>query len=104
MCDVSDGLVADLGHVAELSGVRVDLGKDSLAVPSPLRDVAAALGADPYHWILTGGEDHALVATFPRDAALPLPFEVIGEVAEGAGVTVDGETYADAGGFDHFTG
>ena len=41
-------------------------------------------------WVLTGGEDHALVATFPPGTALPGRWRVIGEVRAGAGVTVDG--------------
>ena len=32
---------------------------------APLQQVGSALGVDPMAWVLTGGEDHALVATFP---------------------------------------
>jgi thiamine-monophosphate kinase len=53
--------------------------------------VAAALGEDPMAWVLTGGEDHALVATFPADAVLPEGWTAIGSVAAGAGVLVGGE-------------
>ena len=35
-------------------------------------------------WVLTGGEDHALVATFPPGTALPARWRVIGEVRDGA--------------------
>lgn len=66
MIDVSDGLLADLGHLARASGVGVDLRRDAFEVPRQLADAARALGVDPYTWILTGGDDHALVATFPR--------------------------------------
>ena len=69
MIDVSDGLLADLGHVAAASGVVVDIRVPD--VPPRLAEVGAALGVDPVSWLLTGGEDHALVATFPPDAALP---------------------------------
>src|ERR687898_2379439 len=48
MVDVSDGLLADLGHVAAASGVVVDLRQDAFAVPEPLQAVSAATGADPY--------------------------------------------------------
>ncbi|RII84657.1 thiamine-phosphate kinase, partial [Clavibacter michiganensis subsp. insidiosus] len=48
--------------------------------------------------VLTGGEDHALVAAFPAGAPLPGPFRPIGVVAaptaDGPAVTVDGATYA----------
>ena len=102
MIDVSDGLLADLGHVARASGVLVDVRSATLEVPARLADVGRALGVDPLHWLLTGGEDHALAATFP--GAPPQGWTVIGEVREGGpGVLVDGRGY-DGGpeGWDHF--
>lgn len=101
MCDVSDGLVADLGHIADASGVCLEITGAPLTVTGPMADAATALGLDARHWILAGGEDHALAATFPPDVDLPEPWLVIGRVTRGRGVLVDGETYPD-GGFDHF--
>jgi thiamine-monophosphate kinase len=101
MCDVSDGLVADLGHVASASGVCIRLDTGSFEVPRQMADAAQALGVDPLRWILTGGEDHALAATFPADADLPESWTVVGSVTSGNGVLVDGKA-EDAGGFDHF--
>jgi thiamine-monophosphate kinase len=102
MCDVSDGLLADAAHLAEDSGVVIDLDRAALArtclePPGPLHQVAAALGDDPMAWVLTGGEDHALLATFPPDADLPEGWRVIGAVraGENAAVLVGGEP-ADA--------
>lgn len=103
MCDVSDGLLADLGHIAEASGVAINVRSATMDVPDPIRDIAGALGSDPLQWILTGGDDNALAATFPPDAVLPERWRVIGEVSAGEGVTVDGETYEGAGGHTHFS-
>ena len=99
MCDTSDGLLADVGHLAADSGVLVDLDGGALRrgfvdATGPLTQVAAALGGDPMAWVLTGGEDHALVATFPPGAQLPTGWTTIGVVREiddeGPGVRVDG--------------
>ncbi|MDQ3887630.1 MAG: thiamine-phosphate kinase [Actinomycetota bacterium] len=102
MIDTSDGLLADAGHLAEASGVGIDVSAAALTVPPRLVDVGSALGVDPLHWVLTGGEDHALVATFPSDIALPQGWAAIGMVRTGHGVVVDGQPYCDPGGWDHF--
>jgi thiamine-monophosphate kinase len=103
MCDVSDGLLADLGHVARDSRVVVDLDRAALVrtflePAGPLQQVASALGADPLGWVLTGGEDHALVATFRPTARLPAGWSGIGSVRAGGkktGVFVDGVPATD---------
>ena len=104
MCDVSDGLVADAGHLAQDSGVVIDLDSAALAAAclepvGPLQQVGSALGVDPMAWVLSGGEDHALLATFPPKAVLPTGWAVIGAVrAPGRepGVRVDGRPAAEA--------
>ncbi|ADB33843.1 thiamine-monophosphate kinase [Kribbella flavida DSM 17836] len=107
MCDVSDGLIADLRHIAEASQVVIDVRSQALAVPEPLEAVAAATGLDALTFVLTGGEDHALVGTF-EPADVPDGWTVVGSVAEGnqdlpAGtVTVDGAAYAAPAGHAHF--
>ncbi len=106
MVDVSDGLLADLGHVARASGVAIDLTSAALPVAEPLQAVAAATGADPLSFVLGGGDDHPLVATFPSGSAVPEDWSVIGTVAEGGAdaraVTVDGAAYDGDGGWRHF--
>jgi thiamine-monophosphate kinase len=110
MIDVSDGLLADLGHIAGASGVTINVVTARLPVNPRLVEVASALGRNHLEWALTGGDDHALAATFPHGAVLPPGWTNIGTVSEGApegstsggAVTVDGAPWEQAGGWDHF--
>jgi thiamine-monophosphate kinase len=117
MIDTSDGLLADLGHIAEASGVAVDVAAGRLPIPQPLLAAAQALRREypsvttpavpaalppATQWVLTGGEDHSLAATFPAGVALPQDWRVIGVVRSGSGVTVDGQPYAGPAGWKHF--
>jgi thiamine-monophosphate kinase len=151
MIDVSDGLLADLGHLAAASGVLVNVHTSGLVPGTALREAAASLPASgassrrvaPYspppvplegakaatrdgslaarpvdsragvagedrsaatalEWVLTGGEDHALVAAFPPDTVLPARWRLIGEVRSGTGVTVDGAPHEGPAGWQHF--
>jgi thiamine-monophosphate kinase len=86
MLDVSDGLAIDARRVADASGVALDL--DSAAIGSPSA--------------LAGGEDHALLATFPPNTALPAGFRRIGAVRAGAGLLIDGREYGERGGWDPY--
>lgn len=102
MIDVSDGLLADLGHLAESSNVAIDVQTELLEVHQRLLDVATALGSDARHWVLTGGEDHALAATFPEPSAVPEGWRTIGTVTRGSKITVDGTPYEGPTGWQHF--
>lgn len=119
LIDVSDGLLADLGHVADASGVQIRLVSDRLrpaeslqaaarkisertgspARPAPTPTPADALARE---WVLTGGEDHSLVATFPPGTRLPPRWRVLGEVGPGEGVVIDGQPRSGGLGWDHF--
>lgn len=96
MMDVSDGLVADLAHIAEASKVAATLR----AITVPVSEAAAAILADDMGWlslILTGGDDYELLLTAAAAdvpdllglaAELDIPLTVIGEIAAGEGVAV----------------
>ncbi|MEN9739939.1 MAG: thiamine-phosphate kinase [Actinomycetota bacterium] len=86
MMDVSDGLVLDARRIATASGVAIDF------------DLAAIGSLDA----LTGGEDHAMLASFPPLATLPTGFTVVGRVTAGGGVRVDGVAFDARGGWDPF--
>ncbi|RVW04734.1 thiamine-phosphate kinase [Rhodococcus spongiicola] len=105
MTDISDGLVADLSHVADASGVQIRIDRDSVGLDPALAAAAERLERDPWAWILTGGEDHALAATFASVADLPAGWTAIGEVAPGNGgaaVLVDGRPWTASGGWQSF--
>jgi len=102
MTDVSDGLLADLGHIATASGVVIDI--DSGALQFDVDAVAAAAqacGADPRALVLGGGEDHALVGCF--EGIVPAGWRVIGHTTHGRpGVLVDGSSWTGPTGWQSF--
>lgn len=107
LTDVSDGLLRDARALAAASGVRIELDGAALAPEAELVQCAAVLGADPVEWIRTGGEDHALLATFPATVGLPDGWRAIGVALAPAGlpagtVTVDGDAGPEDGGWNTF--
>ena len=107
MLDISDGLLRDGRRLAAASNVTVALDPARLAeLAEVLAPAAALLGADPEQWVLGGGEDHGLLATFPADVQLPPGFTALGSIHalgtdDGPGVLTAGRA-ADTGGWDHF--
>jgi thiamine-monophosphate kinase len=81
MLDVSDGLAKDASRIAKASEVTIQIYKSALLGFEAVLELAALrLEVTPENWVLFGGEDHALLATFPSNAVLPKEFKPIGRV------------------------
>ncbi|MFJ3956929.1 thiamine-phosphate kinase [Arthrobacter sp. NPDC090010] len=88
MMDLSDGLLKDAARLARASGCTLELDRDRLAsFTRPLRAAADLLRKDEggreqlvLEWAAAGGEDFALLSTFPGSTAVPDSFTVIGSV------------------------
>lgn len=106
MMDLSDGIAQDARRMARASGVVIELDRSALlAEAAPLIELGAICGKNPFEWVLCGGEDHGMLATFAPDARLPEGFRPIGRVravaqGEEATLLLDGVTVT--GGWDHF--
>jgi len=110
--DVSDGLMADLGHLAEASGVSAEI--DVALVPLSTA-AKTALAAEPARMaaVLTGGDDYEILFSAPSSASAALaslsrevgvPVTRIGRLSAGRGVSIRGaEGLAlGRGGYRHF--
>jgi thiamine-monophosphate kinase len=62
-----------------------------------LEDVADRLEVNSLDWVLFGGEDHSLLATFREGAAIPRSFKAIGKVEAGEGVYLDSAALPERG-------
>ncbi|MCF4007026.1 thiamine-phosphate kinase [Corynebacterium uropygiale] len=101
MTDNSDGLTADLGLMAQRSHVRIDLDPEAIRPSALMEEAAALLDADPWEWVLCGGEDHTLIATTATD--VPSGFRTIGSVHKGPeDITIGGQSPAHRGGWVSF--
>ena len=117
MIDTSDGLLRDAARIAEASDVVLDLDPDALAPDADLLTAARLVAGEAatratverlaLEWVLSGGEDHALLACFPPEADLPPPFRAIGRVLPPTPGTpptlVAGVPWTGPTGWRHFT-
>ncbi|WP_062384739.1 thiamine-phosphate kinase [Pseudomonas abietaniphila] len=107
--DISDGLLADCGHIALASGVRLQVERERLPISKAL---LAFLGLeDARQAALTGGDDYVLAFTLPPSELDSLvsagwPVSVVGRVVEGQGVSLIDEQGRDitplTRGYQHF--
>ena len=98
MLDISDGLAKDAHRIAKASGVKLVISKQSLdGYCARLDDVADRLERKAINWVLFGGEDHSLLATFSEGAAIPRSFKPVGRVESGVGVYLDTKELPERG-------
>ena len=98
MCDVSDGLLSELNHIASASGIGIELDSKLIErIPGfkELEDLGSV-----WDFVLAGGEDHVFVAT--TSTAIPEGAYEIGKVVSGSGVKVSGISKLPVTGFRHF--
>jgi thiamine-monophosphate kinase len=110
--DISDGLMADLGHICRQSGVGAKLDLEKIPVSQALLAYKDGHMPGALNLALTGGEDYRLLFTVPEEKTAALDqdsFELqpIGTVTAGKDIELfmDGEpyTFKTAGGYDHFS-
>ena len=113
--DISDGLIADLGHICRLSGVGATVELGSI----PVSEIGARHFNDDAGLtaIVAGGDDYELCFTAPANSresiedltdVLGVPLTRIGQIKRGKGVSLlgaDGKPMKiDGRGYDHFSG
>ena len=106
MLDISDGLAKDASRIAKASGVTMQIDSSALQGFVAVLELAAMrLEVDTGNWVLFGGEDHSLLATFPEGAQIPREFKPIGRVlAQRDELVILDELELQANGWDSVRG
>lgn len=111
--DISDGLVADLGHICEASQLRAQINTEKLPIHP---DLGQFPDSQVLQWALTGGDDYQLCFTIPENRtddfakwaqSMRIPVSAIGKLvaldANQPVVEIDGRPApVDEGGYNHF--
>lgn len=116
MIDLSDGIQSDAGHIAQKSGVTVQVDVDRIPITPEVKEICKNYSWDSLELALASGEDYGLLFTYNKETAGKLKsdfknrfgyeFSIIGEVIKGSpelNLVKNGDLY-DLGkmGFDHF--
>lgn len=106
MLDLSDGLAKDATRIAKASEVTIQIDPLMLqGFEAVLEEAARAIDAKEADWVIGGGEDHSLLATFPSNVQIPRVFKVIGVVLpQGAAPLMLGANPLPEQGWDSVTG
>jgi len=106
MIDISDGLLADLGHLCDASKVGAKVYADNLPIEECAQQVASALGEDAVRYALSSGEEYALLYTLPEESLGKTPGFLIGEITSKKKIQIryQGRNLRiPSRGYEHFT-
>jgi thiamine-monophosphate kinase len=116
MIDISDGLLADLGHILESSAAGAQLDLEALPLSEEFKGALADSGGELINLSLSGGEDYELLFTLPESRlgearqlaeATGTAVTVVGSITAAQGIVIKNDAgvfLGKAGGHDHFAG
>jgi thiamine-monophosphate kinase len=111
MIDISDGLGSEVHHICRKSGTGAEIDLTRIPIHKEVKSAARDLGADPYQWALSGGEDFELLFSIaPQKLSLldgtGMSYYHVGRITDDTDQIVliqpDGTRTDLSGGYDHF--